>query len=144
MKATDVIRRDHKAAKELFAKFKQVPSEKRDEVAEKIFSALDTHEKMEDKYFYSELEEEMEDDGMFAELEKEQKELAEEVEAAKKLSGADRDMRLKEIMARVLAHAEKEEEEILTKAEETLDAEKLEEMGKKMEPHSAVAMEEKE
>src|SRR6185503_17690983 len=106
MKVTDVIKRDHKAVKDLFAKFKQVPSEKRDEMAEKIFTALETHEKMEDKYFYAELKGEMENDGMFEELEEEQKQVVEEVNAARKLSGADRDQRLREIMRKVFAHAE--------------------------------------
>ncbi len=142
MKATDVIKRDHRAAEAIFKKFKKASEEERDEMAPKIFKALDTHEEMEDTYFYPELEEKMGDKKAFKELEKEQATLAKEVAKVKALK-RNRNKRIIETLEKVLKHAKKEEREILSKAGKLLGSERLEELGEKMEPMSAVAQEEK-
>ena len=138
MKATDVIRRDHEAAKALFEKYQKANQEDHAAMEEKIFKALDTHEKMEDTYFYPALEETLNEDAALADLEREQGELETEVAGIKAMNG-DKSEALKAAMDNVLAHAKKEEAEILPKAEQTLSAEKLEELGAQMEPQSAVA-----
>ncbi|MBA3788983.1 hemerythrin domain-containing protein [Patescibacteria group bacterium] len=141
MKATDVIKRDHRAAEELFEKYKNVAHEDRAAMEEKIFQALDAHENMEDTYFYPELMAAAPDMEGLAELESEQGELEKEVEAVRAMEG-DRDEAIMGMMDKVLTHAKKEEEEILAPAEEILGAHKLEELGAQMEPESAVAKDE--
>jgi len=140
MKATDVIKRDHEAAKDLFEKYKKAAYEDRPPIAEKIFEALEAHEKMEDDYFYPALADFLKDNEVFKELEREQDALADEVDEIRAMDPSPgRDERIKAVMDIVLAHAKKEEREILTRAEEYLDEETLEELGEQMEPESAVA-----
>lgn len=138
MKATDVIRQDHRAIEDLFTEFKEASPERREEMEDIIFDALDTHEKMEDEYFYPAIRDEVEDADMVMELENQQMKLKVEVLAARALPG-DRDKRIEEMMDTILAHAEKEEREILPEAERVLGSEKLEALGEEMEPESAVA-----
>lgn len=138
MKATDIIRRDHRAAEELFETYKQADNEQRAVLAEDIFMALDAHEKMEDDYFYPQLRNKLPDTTMFDELEQEQDELKSKVMEVRDMEEG-REEKLLEVMEVVLAHAKKEEAEILPAAEEVLSEEVLEEMGSKMEPESAVA-----
>jgi len=142
MKATDVIKRDHRAAEAMFETYKKANQEARDAMEPKIFKALDTHENMEDSHFYPALEAELSEDDAYIELEREQQELKEEVETIKNMSG-DKSEALKAAMEKVLAHAKKEEETVLPKAEELLGTDRLEELGELMEPMSAVASEEK-
>ena len=138
MKGTDIIRRDHRAAEDLFDEYKKASKEKREELAEKIFEALETHESMEDTYFYPALDEAGDSEPLVSEIEQEQEELAEEVERVRMVEG-ERDSEMREIMEKVLAHAKKEERDILPFAERILDAEELENLGEKMEMASAVA-----
>jgi hemerythrin superfamily protein len=139
MKATDVIRRDHKTAEALFAKFKSASESEREAMESKIFDALTTHETMEDRHFYPALRgKNIDIAGIFSDLEGEQLKLAGSVLAARALPG-DKSSRIIEMMDTVLAHAKKEESELLPKAEEALSATELEELGAKMEPDSAVA-----
>jgi hemerythrin superfamily protein len=139
MKATDVIRRDHKAAEELFEKFKQASPDAREAMAPEVFDALTAHETMEDKHFYPALRDaDVKDASYFSALEAEQMKLAASVLAARALPG-NRGDRIIEMMDDVLAHAKKEEAELLPEAEAKLSAEKLEELGAAMEPDSAVA-----
>ncbi len=140
MKATEVIKRDHRAAEELFERYKQATAEDREMIAEEIFAALDAHEAMEDEYFYPALKGKIaEDDETFAELEQEQDELAAMVEDVRGLSG-DRDQEMQEMMEAVLAHARKEEREILPAAEELFEEDEMRELGAEMEPVSAAAL----
>jgi hemerythrin superfamily protein len=141
MKATDVIKRDHRAAEELFANYQAAPSGEREELAEQIFQALDAHEKMEDTYFYPALMAAAPDMPGLEDLEREQEELKAEVSKVRAMpAGDEREERLESIMETVLAHAKKEEAEILDPSEDILDADKLEELGQQMEPESAVAL----
>jgi hypothetical protein len=142
MKATDVIKRDHRAAKDLFDTYKKASHDEREAMIEDIFAALDTHEKMEDTYFYPALQGMLDDEDAFAELELEQTTLAEELEELRSMTG-DRDDRILVMMDRVLEHAKKEEHEVLDKADKLLSKETLEELGEKMEPMSAVALSKK-
>jgi hemerythrin superfamily protein len=142
MKATDVITRDHRAAEAMFETYKKANQEDRAAMEEKIFKALDTHEEMEDAHFYPALEGELADDESLVELEREQQELKEELAVIKGMEG-DRSEAIKAAMEKVLAHAMKEEKSILSKAEEILGTDRLEELGEWMEPMSAVANEEK-
>jgi hemerythrin superfamily protein len=140
MKATDVIRRDHRAAEELFEKYKAASRNGKEALIEKIFEALDTHESMEDSYFYPSLDDLIDDEATLEALEEEQADLKEEVAKIKDLDDFDeQDEALKDVMAKVLAHAKKEETIILPLAEEALSAEDLEELGARMEAESAVA-----
>ena len=140
MKATDIIKRDHRAAEALFARFDGADDEEQTALEEKIFAALDTHEKMEDEYFYPALADILDEDSAYAEMKREQGVLEAEVAAIRVLP-VGRSAALKLAMPKVLEHAKKEEEEILPKAESLLGAEMLEELGAKMEPLSAVANE---
>jgi hemerythrin superfamily protein len=138
--ATDVIRRDHRAAEELFEKFKNATLEKRKHLMPKIFQALETHEKMEDQHFYPALEGSLDDDENLTELEREQDELKDELGIIKEISDSEeQNERLLVFMEKVILHARREERDILPQAEKLLSAEMLEEVGKLMEPESAVA-----
>ncbi|MDB5237217.1 MAG: hemerythrin [Parcubacteria group bacterium] len=142
MKATDVIIRDHRAAEALFEEFKgAADADEREAVTKKLFKALTTHELMEDTHFYPALNDMAGDDEAVKEIKHQQTELKLEVMgvmAMDTLTG-ERDERITKMMEKVLAHAKEEESEILPKAEELLGEEKLEELGSKMEPDSAVA-----
>lgn len=138
MKATDVIRRDHEAIKDLFEEFKDATAARREEMVPIIFDALDMHEKMEDDHVYSLMKGMVEDEDAFTELEHEQFKLKAEVIAARALPG-DKEKRIDSMMGTVLAHAEKEETDLLPQAEKIFSSEKLEELGDQMEPESVVA-----
>lgn len=142
MKATDIIRKDHRAAEALFETFKDAEDEESTELEERLFAALDAHEKMEDEHFYPALEGALEGEDILSELEGEQKLLEMEVAAARMLP-VGRRAALKLAMPKVLAHAKKEEDELLPKAEEVLGEDELEALGEKMEPMSAVAVDER-
>jgi hemerythrin superfamily protein len=141
MKATDVIKRDHRAAEALFETYKKAGAEDREVLEERIFAALDAHETMEDTYFYPALMEAAPDMPGLANLESEQAELKEQLEEVRSMT-EDRQEALMEMMEMVLAHAKEEETEVLDPSEEILGEEKLEELGQKMEPMSAVALDE--
>ena len=141
MKATDVITRDHRAAEALFEELKSAEDEESEAVVEKLLAALDAHEKMEDEHFYPALESILDEDSAYAELKREQALLEAEVAAVRVLP-VGRAAALKLAMPKVLEHATKEEEEILPKAETLLGDGRLEELGARMEPMSAVALQE--
>lgn len=138
MKATDVIKRDHRAAEELFAKYKAASSEERKNMEEEIFKALDNHENMEDTYFYPALMEAAPDMPGLQNLEEEQAELKANLERIKNMS-EDKEDEILKMMDTVLTHAKEEESEVLDPAETVLSEEQLEDLGTKMEPLSAVA-----
>lgn len=138
MKATDVIKRDHEAIRDLFNEFKEATAERREEMVPIIFDALDMHEKMEDDHLYSLMKGLAEDEEVFTELEHEQFKLKAEVIAARALPG-DKEKRIDSMMETVLAHAEKEEQELLPQAKKIFSSDKLEEIGNSMEPESVVA-----
>ncbi len=143
MKATDVIRRDHRAAESLFTQYKEATSEEeKDMLAHEIFKALTAHEMMEDTYFYPRVLEVAtdEDKAAFDELEDEQGELERETLRVRAITiFVDRDRELLPLMDKVLAHAKREESVILDRADELLDDATNESLGDEMEPHSAVA-----
>lgn len=138
MKATEVIKRDHDAVRELFEEFRQATPERRAEMVPILFDALDAHEKMEDAYFYPELRGVTDNEDMLAELEQEQMAIKAELLAARALPG-DKDKRMDALMETVLKHARKEERDVFPQAEKLLSADKLEALGEEMEPESAVA-----
>lgn len=139
MKATDVIRRDHEAAKELFSRFKSATEEERKDLEGEIFDALTAHERMEDEHFYPALrDKDIGDASHFSELGAEQKKLEAEVLAARSLPG-DKSERILAIIDTVLEHATDEEERLLPEAEKALSQDELEALGEEMEPDSAVA-----
>lgn len=141
MKATDVIKRDHRAAEELFERHKKANQDAREAMEKKIFDAFDAHESMEDEYFYPALDGALDADPAFEALEREQGELKMGVAALRLVPFLDRTEAVKMTFEKVLDHAKREEAEILPRAEELLGPEKLEELGAKMEPLSAVANE---
>jgi hemerythrin-like domain-containing protein len=141
MKATDIIRRDHEAIKELFAEFNNTPEDGREDMIDTIFEALDTHEKMEEEHLYHPLKK-IPGEVSLDELEHEQHMLKAEVLAARALPG-DKAGRIEALMDTVLKHADKEETELLPQAEQVFSVEKLEEMGEEMEPQSVVALTER-
>lgn len=138
MKATDIIKRDHEAIEDLFREFEDASPERRKEMEPILFDALDTHEKMEDAYFYPELKGLSEDEDRLSNIEQEQMKLKADVLAARALPGDKRE-RILAMMQTVLAHAEREESEVLPEAESILTSDKLEAIGEEMEPESAVA-----
>jgi hemerythrin superfamily protein len=144
MKATDVIRRDHRAAEELFERYKKANEDDREAMEKKILDALAAHEKMEDDHFYPAVRELFEDSPMLKKLETEQTKLKVGVAGLKLLPFIKRTNMLKTTLENVLAHAQKEETYLLARAEEMLTEEKLTELGETMEPHSAVALEREE
>ncbi|MCK9352189.1 MAG: hemerythrin domain-containing protein [Candidatus Paceibacterota bacterium] len=137
MNATRIIKRDHEAARELFNKFKTIGEDKRADVEIKILDALSYHEQMEDIYFYPALKEKLGGSDELMETEIAQKNLASKILAARVFLG-DKKERITEIMESLLEHAEKEEKEILSRAEKLFTAIELENLGKLMEPESAV------
>ncbi len=139
MNAIDIIKRDHEAAKDLFARYRAAGEEERTDMEEEIFDALTAHEIMEDKHFYPMLRKaNIDEAGLFSDIEGEQVKLAAEVTAARTIPG-DKQERILSIMDTVLAHAAKEEAEILPKAEAVLTETELDGLGLEMEPDSAVA-----
>lgn len=138
MKATDVIKRDHRAAEALFDKFKKATASEKEKMESRIFEAITTHESMEDNYFYPALKEILEDDKVLVGLEREQMGLEADILAARTIPG-DRSARIEKIIEVVLAHAKKEETEIFPKAEKLLGKEELERLGEDMELESAAA-----
>ncbi len=137
MKSTDVIKRDHEAAKELFDKYKAGSSEERGALEPDIFKALATHEKMEDDYFYPALDGKL-DLSEFQEAEEEQQTLEEQVTEIQAMEADAREQALLDAMDKVLAHAEREES-FFPDAEAALGEEASEALGEQMEPNSAVA-----
>jgi hemerythrin superfamily protein len=145
MKATDVIARDHRAAVALFEKFMQAPEEDKKSIEHELFAALNAHELMEDTHFYPALKDKVGSNDILDEIEHEQTTLklgAMGTHVKETVLGPNEDS-VEKVMEKVLAHAKKEEDTIFPLAEEVLGAEMLEELGKKMEPMSAVALSEK-
>ena len=68
MKATDVIKRDHRAAKELFEEFKATAEEDKKPIEHKLFAALNAHELMEDMHFYPALKDKAGDNDVLKEV----------------------------------------------------------------------------
>jgi hemerythrin superfamily protein len=146
MKATDIIARDHRAAEALFDTFKSAAPDDQKEIEKDLFNALSLHELMEDRFFYPALKEHLDDNEMVKELAHEQttlklRTIATQVKEA--VAGPDEES-VEKVMERVLAHAKKEETDLFTLAEDILGEEKLEQLGREMEPHSAVAAAEKQ
>lgn len=142
MKATDIIRRDHRAAEELFEEFKAASKEDKKPVEHKLFAALNAHELMEDMHFYPALKDKAGDNEVLKEVLHEQTTLKLGAMGThlKEIVTGPKEERIEDIMEKVLAHAEKEEAEILPLAEELLSEAELEELGEKMEPMSAASI----
>lgn len=140
MKATDVIRRDHETVKQMFAAFEDATDSEQDQMESDIFDALTSHERMEDKIFYPAVRKAMDakgrDTGELTSIELDQKKLEAEVLGARALPG-DKSERIAKIKDTILAHASREENEILTQAESIMSEEELERLGDLMEPESA-------
>lgn len=118
--------------------------EAREAIAKDLFKALTAHERMEDEHFYPALEAVAGDNHAVSDLAGsmgDQTKIEMEVTAIRAMAfvTGESEERIKKMMNKVLAHAEKEERVILPKAEELLSAEQLEELGELMEPDSAVA-----
>lgn len=139
MKATDVVRRDHRTIEALFTELEASDPDNNKEIEDRLFDALAAHEKMEDEHFYSVIKGSLEGSEDFEELEREQKLLEAETAAAKILP-VGRTAALKLAMPKVLEHAKKEEATILIKADEILSEEENESHGAMMEPMSATAL----
>jgi hemerythrin superfamily protein len=145
MKATEVIARDHRAAEALFEKFKAASEEDKKAIEHELFAALGAHEVMEDTHFYPALNEKVGDNDVLKQLEHEQTTLklgAMGTHVKETILGPDEES-VESVMEKVLAHAKKEEELVFPMAEEALGPDKLEELGQKMEPMSAVALSKK-
>jgi len=145
MKATDIIARDHRAAEALFEKYKAAAEDDKMTIEHELFAALSAHEVMEDTHFYPALDEKVQDNAALKDVEHEQTTLKFGAMGAhvKEVFTGPNEERIEDVMERVLAHAKKEEAEIFPLAEELLGADELEELGQKMEPMSAVALQEK-
>ncbi|MGE5540816.1 MAG: hemerythrin domain-containing protein [Bacillota bacterium] len=141
MKATDVIARDHRAAEELFDAYKSAGDEERRDLEKKLFKALTVHEMMEDTHFYPVLKEVGADEPAVQQILDEQTKLKMKVmeKGALEVVTGEHEDRITAMMEDVLAHAKEEEDVIFPLAEQLLGAAKLEELGEKMEPDSAVA-----
>lgn len=141
MKATDVIKRDHQAAEALFERFKSAEGDEKRTLEHELFAALNVHEIMEDMHFYPALKDAAEDSAALDEVTDEQTKLKLEAmgtHALETVTGTHEE-RIERVMEKVLEHAKKEETEIFPLAETLLGEAKLEELGEKMEPMSAVA-----
>jgi hemerythrin superfamily protein len=137
MKATDVIKRDHKAIEDMFKKFEAASSEERADMEGKFFNMLAAHELMEDRHFYPALDGKLDDNVVLNELEAEQKKLHLEAGTIRLMVGV-RDKALLAAMDTIIGHAKKEEELLFPLVEEVLSEEELESIGNEMAPHSAV------
>ncbi len=145
MKATDVIARDHRAAEALFDKFLAAEGDDKEAIEHELFAALNAHELMEDMHFFPALKDKVGDDDRLKDVMHEQTtlKLGAMGTHVKEIFTGPKEERVEDVMEKVLAHAKKEEEEIFPMAEEVLGEELLEELGQKMEPMSAVAVQEK-
>lgn len=141
MKATDVIARDHRAVEDLFDAYKSAVEAERRDIEKKLFKALAVHEMMEDTHFYPVLKEVASDEPAVQQILDEQTKLTVKVmeKGALEVVTGEHEDRITAMMEDVLAHAKEEEDVIFPLAEQLIGAAKLEELGEKMEPESAVA-----
>jgi hemerythrin superfamily protein len=141
MKATEVILRDHVAAKALFERFQAASGDDKEALEHQLFKALSAHEMMEDRYFYPKVKDKLGDDEVLKDLEHEQTTLklgAVGTHMKETLLGPN-DESVESVMDKVLAHAAKEESLLFPLVEESFTALELEDLGAVMEPHSAAS-----
>lgn len=136
MNATEVIRRDHGTIEELFNQLEDAEQEDTKDIEEALFGALKAHESMEDAHFYPLLDELMDGEEVYEQLRREQKVLEAETITVEALP-MGRKAALLMAMPKVLEHAQKEEEYVLTRVSEILTEEDHESLGERMGPDSA-------
>lgn len=135
----DIIKEDHRKVEGLFADFKgcdKADHDTRRDIANQIIKELAVHAKMEEKYFYPDLKEAMGDDKA-----KPVEDAIAEHHAARvllmelKLMPVDADQfdsRMHVLEETIMHHVEEEESKLLPFAEETINADEMERVGKEM------------
>ncbi len=140
--ATTIIKKDHRAVEAAYESYMSAKTDaKKLSFAKEILTALTAHAKMEEKHFYPALRKEGKARGKALVLEAavEHGEVKMIIAFLKKLKpGRALDAGLSMLLGLVGHHVKEEEREILPYAEEVLGAERMEELGEKMEPFSGV------
>jgi hemerythrin superfamily protein len=137
MDALELLKKDHKAVKDLFKKIAANKNAKQQkELFEHIKTELETHTHIEETVFYPAVEETPEMEDMVAESLEEHKQVKTLLREMEKLT-ADSDKfepKLKVLMENVEHHAEEEEEgKMFPKLRKLMNAERLEELGQELE-----------
>jgi hemerythrin superfamily protein len=137
MDALELLKKDHKAVKDLFKKIAANKNAKQQkELFEQIKTELETHTHIEETVFYPAVEENPEMEDMVAESLEEHKQVKTLLREMEKLT-ADSDKfepKLKVLMENVEHHAEEEEEgKMFPKLRKLMNAERLEELGQELE-----------
>lgn len=139
MKATDLLKKDHKTVKGLFKKFEKAKEnhEKKKELFNEIHQELDIHAKIEEEIFYPAVKQAQSEDAKdivreAIEEHKVVKTLLQEISA---LHPQDEQYDAKVIVLRenVEHHAEEEEDEMFKEAKKYFSKERMEELGERME-----------
>ena len=133
--AIDMLKADHQKVRQLFAQYKAGgnPSKKQ-QIAEQVFTELETHAQLEEMVFYPAFEEATDEEGQ-----QQGQEARKEHQAVKDLIAELRgrevdeafDAKFRELMANVEHHVQEEESEMFPEAEELLadqDANLVDEM----------------
>lgn len=142
MNAITLIKRDHRAVEKAYEHY-QKASEDADKRhwAKEICESLQMHADMEEEYFYPLVEDQSrKDENLVNEADREHEEIKKLVAEARMLSpGMELDKAMGTLMGAVTHHVQEEESELLPQAQKDLGEEKLQELGKIMEPFSPSA-----
>ncbi|MDB5244570.1 MAG: hemerythrin protein [Parcubacteria group bacterium] len=137
--AITIIKRDHRAIKTDYLQFKTLSGNEQRRIAEKIFSALDAHAKMEEEFFYPTVVKEASTDARILI----ESALAEHAETKQLIQRFRREqdwlgfeMKIEELLAGVMHHVHDEEKQLLPLVKDSLSQQRLEALGAEMDLHS--------
>lgn len=142
MNAITLIKRDHRAVEEAYEDYKKAESHsEKERLAAEICESLRAHADMEEQYFYPVIEEQSrKDEKLIDEADHEHEEIKSLAAAARWLSpGIQMDEAMGKLMGAVFHHVQEEESELLPQAQIDLGEEKMQELGRVMEPYSPSA-----
>lgn len=128
----NLLKQDHRAVEKLFSDFQ----EGRDRsVAEEICNELDLHMRFEEEIVYPVLQSDVPDgEGMAEHAEEEHKEARQLVGRVRETESAGRlDELIQELQSAIEEHVTEEENEVFPKLEQSLRADRLEQMGTELE-----------
>lgn len=134
MNATDLIRQDHQAARELYERFEAAMSEERTDIGTELLKELTVHAIIEEEIFYPALENAGEKP-IIDEYRAEHAAMKSEIARLSRFDAADEEYgpSMKALMDTVNHHIEEEESGGLPAAETVLSEGELEVLGQQME-----------
>ncbi|MBV9349344.1 MAG: hemerythrin domain-containing protein, partial [Patescibacteria group bacterium] len=139
MNAIQVITRDHRAIEEAYEDYRNaVDEDEKAAAASRILAMLDAHIRMEETYFHPAIQKQGKiEEGLVGEAEDELADMKSLLSVARVAEAEEEmDVAIEDLMREVSIHAD-EEVDVVLQAEKALSERELEELGKKMEPHSA-------